>query len=318
MEIILPKIKLTKKKENYGEFIIAPLQPGYGITLGNSLRRILLSSLAGSSVKKISIEGVDHEFSALPGIKEDVIEIILAAKRLRVKYQGDDEVELVIKEKGPMDVKAANIQVPGNVEIANPDLHFATLQKSGELFARLIVDRGIGYVPAEEREGDERAIGEIVIDANYAPIDHATYRVSQTRVGGTTDYDKLEIFIESDGTVDPEDALQQAAKVLVKHFDLISKLEEETKEKIDVGVKEKEIKKPAAAKAKRTKAKVGRETPLEESGLPARTINILQSNNIRTVGGLARYSRETLEEIEGLGPKSVDQIERKIKSWKIK
>jgi DNA-directed RNA polymerase subunit alpha len=331
MEILLPKIELTKKKKDYGEFVIAPLQSGYGVTLGNSLRRVLLSSLAGAAVKTVSIEGVDHEFSALPGVEEDVIEIILALKKLRVKYDSNDSVEMIIKEKGPRDLKAGNIQAPSNVTVVNPDLHIATLQKTGEFFARLIVDKGIGYVAAEEREED-RKIGEIAIDANYAPIDHVSYHVSQTRVGGTTDYDKLEIQLTTDGTVKPESALQQAANIILKHFDLIAKLGQGTDQKIEVEVKEKtEDKKEGRMKSTQKKGKTAgkatkeadktktdRETPLEETNLPTRIVNILQSNNIRTIGGLARYSREKLEEVEGLGVGSVDDIEKKLKSWNIK
>jgi len=317
MEIILPKIKTVKRKENYGEFVIAPLQPGYGITLGNSLRRILLSSLAGAAVKTISIEGVDHEFSTLPGIKEDVIELILAAKKLRIKYNSDDEIELVIKEKGPKIVRAKDIQTPSNAEIANPDLYIATLQKSGELFARLIVDKGVGYVPADEREESDRAIGEIAIDANYAPVEHVSYALGQTRVGGMTNYDRLDLRVTTDGTVDPDAALQQAAKILVKHFNVVAELKAESKEKIDVEVKEKDSKKDNQKKKPAKKIKIARRTLLEEAGLPTRTVNILQSNNIRTIGGLARYNRERLQKMEGLGPKSIDEIIKKLKSWKI-
>jgi len=325
MEIILPKIKISEKTGSFGKFSIGPLQPGYGITIGNSLRRILLSSLAGSSVKTISIEGVDHEFSTLSGIKEDVIEIILAFKNLRIKYDNDDdEVELIIKEKGPKEVTAKDIQAPGNVEIVNPDLPIATLQKSGELFARLVVDRGIGYVSVEEREEESRAIGEIAIDSNYAPIDHVDYKISQTRVGGTTDYDELILDITTDGTVDPEAALKQASRILVEHFDLVSQLDKAEKETVDIEIKEEEVKpvsKAAAKPAKKTpakKTKITRQTPVEEAGLSGRTVNVLQSNNVRTIGGLARFSEDTLQEMEGLGPKSVSEVTKKLKQWKIK
>jgi len=325
MEIILPKIKITEKAGSFGKFSIAPLQPGYGITIGNSLRRILLSSLAGSSVKTISIEGVDHEFSTLSGIKEDVIEIILAFKNLRIKYDNDDEeVELIIKEKGPKQVTAKDIQAPGNVEIVNPNLPIATLQKSGELFARLVVDRGIGYVSVEEREEENRAIGEIAIDSNYAPIDHVDYKVSQTRVGGTTDYDELVLGITTDGTVEPEAALKQAARILVEHFNLISQLDKAEKETVDIEIKEEKAKiikaKPVkgAKKTATKKAKITRQTSVKEAGLSSRTVNVLQSNNIRTIGGLARFNAGTLQEMEGLGSKSVSEVTKKLKQWKIK
>jgi DNA-directed RNA polymerase subunit alpha len=326
MKIILPKIKMVKSEDNYGLFEISPLQSGYGVTLGNSLRRILLSSLAGAAVKNVQIEGVDHEFSTINGIKEDVIEIILAFKKLNVRYDSDDDVELKIKAKGPGKITAADIEAPSDVEIVNPDLHIATLQKSGEFFATITVGKGVGYVPAEEREDDEdRTIGQIAIDANYAPIEHVKYQTSLTRVGGTTDYDKLELHITTDGTVDPKDALSQASKILVKHFDLISNLEETQEEEMDVEVKESSsFKKEEASNNKKTgnkkkkSTKVTRETAIGETGLSSRTINILESNNVRTVGGLARYNQETLAEMEGLGPKSIKEIENKLNKWGIK
>ncbi len=334
MEIVLPKIKVNKKEDNYGEIIIAPLQTGYGITVGNSLRRILLSSLAGAAVKTVSIEGVDHEFSTIAGVKEDVLQIILAIKKLGIRYDSDDEVELVIKEKGPSKVTAKSIQAPGNVEITNPDLHIATLKKSGELFARLLVDKGIGYISAEERGNEDKSIGEIAIDANYAPIEHVNYEIGQTRVGGTTDYDELKLEITTDGSVDPEKALQQAAKILKRHFEIVHNLEEEIDEKIDAEIRqtsedEKQAKKSEQKsqkskqdkqedKKKEKKVKnITRKTPIEETNLSSRTTNVLDSNNVRTVGGLARYNPDTLKEMEGLGPKSVKEIEEKLNKWGI-
>ncbi len=319
MKIILPKIKQLKLEDNYGHFEISPLQSGYGVTLGNSLRRILLSSLAGAAVKNVQIEGVDHEFSTINGIKEDVIEIILAFKKLNVRYESDEDVELTIKAKGPGKITAKDIEAPSNVEIVNPDLHIATLQKSGELYSTITVGKGIGYMPAEEREEEERSIGQIAIDANYAPIEHVKYQTSQTRVGGTTDYDKLELHITTDGTVDPNSALVQASQILVKHFNLIADPDSTEEEEIDAEVKESEAKKESTKSAKKkTKSKqVTRETPIEETGLPARTVNILESNNVRTVGGLARYNKDTLAEMEGLGPKSIEEIEKKLSKWGI-
>jgi DNA-directed RNA polymerase subunit alpha len=321
MKIILPKIKKIKTEDSFGHFEISPLQPGYGVTLGNSLRRILLSSLAGAAVKSVQIEGVDHEFSTISGAKEDVIEIILAFKKLNVRYDSDDEISLTIKAKGPGKVTAKDIETPSNVEIVNPDLHIATLQKSGELFATITVGKGIGYMPAEEREDEEKTIGQIAIDANYAPIEHVKYETSKTRVGGTTDYDKLDIHITTDGTVDPESALIQASKILVKHFDLISQFSQTEEEPIDAEVEEKAEmpkKKDTGKENKSQKEeKISRDTLIEDSGLPSRTVNVLQSNNIRTIGGLARYNKETLSQMEGLGPKSIEEIEKKLNKWGI-
>jgi len=318
MKIILPKIKELKLDDNYGHFEISPLQSGYGVTLGNSLRRILLSSLAGAAVKSVQIEGVDHEFSTINGIKEDVIAIILAFKKLNVRYDSDDDVELTIKAKGPGKITAKDIETPSNVEIVNPDLHIATLQKSGELYTTITVGKGIGYIPAEEREDEERSIGQIAIDANYAPVDHVKYETSQTRVGGTTDYDKLEIHITTDGTVDPSSALVQASQILVKHFSLIVD-PNSTEKEIDVEVKKTKERKESfgSNKSKGKSKKVTRETPIGETGLSSRTTNILESNNIRTIGGLTRYNKETLAEMEGFGPKSIEEIEKKLNKWGI-
>lgn len=317
MKIILPKIKKIKTEESFGHFEISPLQPGYGVTLGNSLRRILLSSLAGAAVKDVQIEGVDHEFSTINGVKEDVIEIILALKKLNVRYDSDDNISLTLKAKGPKKVTAKDIDVPSDIKIINPDLHIATLQKSGEIFATINIGKGVGYVSAEERDEEERSIGQIAIDANYAPIEHVKYETSQTRVGGTTDYDKLDLHITTDGTVDPESALIQASKILMKHFDLLTRLSESGEESIEAEVEEASPTKPKQKTEKKGGKKISRDTSLAESGLSSRTVNILESNNVRTIGGLARYNKETLAQMEGLGPKSIEEIEKKLTKWGI-
>ena len=232
MDYILPEtnliqIKTMEKLGNTGIFVIEPLSPGYGVTVGNSLRRVLLSSLEGAAVTSVKIEGVTHEFSTLPAVREDAVEIILNLKSLRFVMPGNELVSLKLSAKGPKEVKAADFNANPACTIVNQDVHLASLGKSGKINLEVLVEKGRGYVPVEKRRDEKLPLGTIAIDSTFTPVKKIHYEVENTRVGGQTDFDKLTLEISTDGSVDPEIALQKAAKILVEHFDLVQKAFEE-------------------------------------------------------------------------------------------
>lgn len=321
MKISLPKIKIKSESENEGVFIISPLFPGYGVTVGNSLRRVLLSSLGGAAIYEIKVEGASHEFTAMPGVKEDLIDIILAIKKIRLKLH-DKEATLNLEVKGPKEVLASDIKAPSSVEVINKDLKIATLNAKAKLSIEMKVKKGIGYEPAEERKDEERPIGVIAIDSIFTPVESANYTTEFTRVGGVTNYDKLTFEIKTDGTVTPKEAFQQAADILASHFELAKEFKTEIKEiesepqkraeKKMVGDTDKEEK--VAPKTKNDYKKLC----IEEAGFSPRTAKALIDNKIKTVAGLSRISNQKLAEIKGLGKKSIAEINRKLKRWNLK
>lgn len=223
-EIIIPdNFKIISLEKNKGIFEIFPLYPGYGTTIGNSLRRVLLSSIKGSAITTVHIDGVLHEFSTLPGVLEDILDIILRLKHIRIKYSGDDPVELELHKKGEGEVFARDIKCPIGVEIANKDHLIATLtSKEAELKMKLIVERGYGYSPAEEREKERVEPGTLVLDAIFSPITNVTYEVENIVYKERTDYNLLRLIIETDETIDPVDALKEGLGILIKHFTSIN------------------------------------------------------------------------------------------------
>src|ERR687891_340554 len=217
VEFQIPKISAEKSDEKYGTFTIEPLDKGFGYTFGNSLRRVLLSSLSGAAIKSVRIEGVAHEFSTVPGVKEDVTDIVLNLKDIVVRMHTDaDEVEAPLVATGPGEVKAKDIDLPSGVEILNPNASIATLEKKTKLEMYLTVGRGRGYSPAEENKTDEQPIGVIPIDSIFSPIRRASYSVDSARVGQRTDFDKLTLELETDGSIEPSAALREAAEILIK------------------------------------------------------------------------------------------------------
>ena len=230
IEFEKPNIKCLKidKKTNYGKFVCEPLERGYGITIGNSLRRILLSSLPGSAIKSVKIDGVQHEFTTIPNVVEDVPELILNLKMVRLKLDKNEEKTLRINFKGEGEVKAGDIITDGSVEILNPDLHIATVSKGGNLVIEMVADMGRGYNTAEKNKAPNQAIGVISIDSIYTPVKKVNYTVENTRVGQMVDYDKLTIELWTDGSLSPEDALSLAAKVMLEHLQLFIDLSETT------------------------------------------------------------------------------------------
>ena len=228
------EIKQEEKKVNYGRFVISPLEQGYGNTLGNSLRRVLLTSLPGAAITNVRISGVKHQFSTLKGMKEDIVEFLLNLKKVRIKYDGERVVKATITATGPKDIKASDIKSDATVTIMNPDLILASLNKGSKLEAKLEVEAGSGYSPADERATGE--IGLIPLDASFSPVIRVNYKVEETRVGRLTNYDKLTIEIWTDATVDPKEALTTAASILVAYFNQVvtpKKIEKKVKEEVD-------------------------------------------------------------------------------------
>ncbi len=297
-DIHLPGVKEIKKEGNVGVFSIEPLFPGYGMTLGNSLRRVILSSLPGAAVVAVKVDGVSHEFQTIPHIKEDMVEIILNLKKLRLKVFSDKEEYLYLSADKEGEVKAQAIKTPQNVEIVNPDLHIATLDSNkAKLGMEIRVETGRGYVPVEKREGEKLEVGMIAVDAIYTPIKRVRYDVLSTRVGQMTNLDKLVIEIETDGTITPKEALFKAAEILVDHFMVVSGKE------VDRMIVEEE-----GAKKEDPATKI----LVEEVNLSPRTTNALLNNDIQTISDILRLSDEELKSLKGFGNKAYIEVREKI------
>lgn len=305
--IILPsKPKIILEEGFKGVYEIEGLYPGYGNTLGNSLRRIILSSLPGAAITTIKIAGVDHEFSAIDGVKEDAVTVMLNIKRIRIKISTSEPVTFSLKAKGAEVVTAGMIQVPGQVEILNPELVIATLtDKSSELDIEMTAEEGLGFVPRESLAKSKVDVGTITLDANFTPIKRTSYEVEDMRVGDRTNFNRLRITIETDGTLTPHEALSRAIEIMINQLKAIVGFEE--KEEIQ------------EAKAEETEAAGSKheemdseflKTRIESMNLSARTMNALSGANIRTIGGLARKKEKDILEIEGLGAKGVAEIKR--------
>lgn len=301
LNIELPKIEIDAVSRDYGKFIIGPLNGGYGITLGNALRRVLLSSLPGAAVTSIKINGVHHEFSPIPHAKEDTTRLILNVKQIRLRSHADGPVRLRVERHGEGDILAADIDTPSDVEIINPELKLLTLDSpDAEFEMELVVQRGKGYSPAEER--GKLPIGEIPVDAIFSPIRKVNYYVEQTRVGRMTDYDRLGIEIWTDGTIQPQEALRQAAEILVQQFSLIAQFG-------------RQIELPAA-EARDTIPPHVYETPIEDLELSVRAYNCLKRAGITKVGEVLEKLRKGDEEmlvIRNFGRKSLDELKEALR-----
>lgn len=301
------KIYFLTEEKFKSEVVIEPLYPGYGVTIGNALRRVLLSSLPGAAVTAVKIKGMDHEFSTVPNVKEDVVDIILNLKQLRFRANFDEEqVRLELRAKGQKEVHAADIKPDPRVEIVSPDLLIATLDsKSAELGMEIFVRRGRGYVPVEMREGEKNEIGVIAVDAVYTPVRGVNFRVENVRVGQITNYDKLTLTLETDGTISGREALDIASQILVDQFSLL-KTSEMAMEK-SAGVEEIQPELISEAKVESTlKPESG--SDLDNLNLGKRAYNALMRSNIATIAELRGMTRKDLEAIEGLGEKSIKEI----------
>ena len=304
IEFERPNIKCLEidNDSNYAKFVCEPLERGYGVTIGNSLRRILLSSLTGCAITSVKIDGVLHEFSSIPNVVEDVPEIILNLKNVRLKFSENEEKVMRINFKGEGEVTAGDIVTDGTVEVLNPDLHIATVAEGGQLIMELTADMGRGYTPSEKNKKPNQDISVLPIDSIYTPVKKVNYQVKNTRVGQMVDYDKLIIEVWTDGSLKAHEALSLAAKVMTEHLELFIDLSETTKS-TQVMVEKEEFKKEKVL-----------ETSIEELELSVRSFNCLKRAGISTVEDLTNKTEDEMMKVRNLGKKSLDEVTEKLHS----
>ena len=302
IEIEKPRINsfISDEDPNYGKFIVEPLERGYGQTLGNSLRRILLSSLPGAAVTSIRIDGVLHEFSTVPGVKEDVSEIILNLKKLAIALHGVDKMRAIINATGPMELTAKDIHADNELEIFNPELHIATLEEGASLVMELNISTGRGYVPADQNKDETTPIAVIPIDSIYTPVRKVNYTVENTRVGQVTDYERLILEIWTDGSIPPDEGVSIGAKIMQEHLELFVGLTDSVSG-VEIMVAKEENQKEKAL-----------EMSIEELELSVRSFNCLKRASINTVEELTRKTEEEMIKVRNLGKKSLDEVKQKL------
>lgn len=308
LEMEKPRIECVEKdaSTNYGKFVIEPLERGYGTTLGNSLRRVLLSSLPGAAVSSVKIDGVLHEFSTIPNIVEDTTEIILNIKHLILNYGGNERKILRLEQTGPKEVKASDIEIDAEVEVLTPDLHIATLDKDAKLVMEMTVERGRGYVSADQQPNkSDDVVGQIPIDSIFTPATRVNYTVENARVGKRTDYDSLTLEVWTNGSISPEEAISLSAQILIEYLKLFTEIDDSFAE-VEILVEKEEEKKDKVL-----------EMSIEELELSVRASNGLKRANINTVGDLIEKTREEMSKIRNLGQKSLEEIERKLKELEL-
>ncbi|WP_209125337.1 DNA-directed RNA polymerase subunit alpha [Alkalihalobacillus sp. BA299] len=302
IEIEKPNIETIEVSEDakYGKFVVEPLERGYGTTLGNSLRRILLSSLPGAAVTSVQIDGVLHEFSTIEGVVEDVTTIILSLKQLALKIYSDEEKVLEIDFQGEGVVTAGDLTHDSDVDVLNPDLHIATLSKGARLHMRLMAKRGRGYVPAEDNKSEDQPIGVIPIDSIYTPVSRVNYQVENTRVGQITNYDKLTLDVWTDGSIRPEEAVSLGAKILTEHLNIFVGLTDQA-QNAEIMVEKEEDQKEKVL-----------EMTIEELDLSVRSYNCLKRAGINTVQELTQKTEEDMMKVRNLGRKSLEEVQEKL------
>lgn len=301
IEIVKPTItKEIDENGHYGKFVVEPLERGYGTTLGNCMRRILLSSLPGAAITSVKIDGILHEFSTIPGVKEDVTEIILNLKRLAVRINGDENKRAIINAVGPKEVTAADIIVDADTEIFNPDLHIATLADNATLVMEMNLTSGRGYVPAEQNKKENTPIAEIPVDSIFTPVKKVNFTVDNTRVGRVTDFDKLTLELWTDGSITPEEGVSIGAKIMQEHLNLFIGLGS------DVDEMEFMIEKDEDRKVKAL------EMTIEDLELSVRSFNCLKRASINTVEELTQRSEEDMMKVRNLGMKSLVEVKNKL------
>ncbi len=299
--IVIPsKPKIVSEEGFSGSYEIDGLYPGYGHTLGNSLRRIILSSLPGAAITAVKIDGVEHEFSVISGVKEDVVTILLNLKKIRLNIVADEPQTLTLKVKGVKEVRASDIKAPGGVEILNPEQIIATLtDKAADFDVEIRAEKGLGFVSKEVLEKNRVDIGQITLDAIFTPIRRVSYEVENMRVGDRTDFNRLKLFIETDGTITPKEALEKSIETMIHQLKAI------------IGFKEEDVITSVSMPEASEKTEIDEDslkTRIETLNLSSRTQNALANANIRTVGGLARKKEKDILEIEGLGSKGLSEI----------
>lgn len=318
------KPKVVREEGNRAVFEIEGLYPGYGQTIGNSLRRVLLSSLEGAVIVSVKIEGAGHEFSTIEGVSEDVVDIILNLKLMRFKLHEPGPLTVTLDLKGEKDATGKDFQCPSQVEIVTPDTHIATLtSKKSSLKMEAVVESGRGYVPVEGRSKDKVEIGMIALDAAFSPVRHVNYQVEDMRVADRTDYNRIRLEIETDGSLSPREAFQKAAQILVEQFTELAEgfmermsmpvMAEATQEEMPSGGDKKEEEEGIATEAEEAVMK----TQLDTLKISARTLNALREAGIKTIGGLARKREETLREVSGIGDKGIQEIKKALGNFGI-
>lgn len=300
IEIEKPSIEVLELKENYGKFALEPLERGFGITVGNSLRRVLLSSLPGVAVTSIKVDGVLHEFSTIPGVKEDVTELILTLKELSMKMDSDGARTLKIEHTGEGVIKAGDIICPPDVEILNKDLHIATLSEDAKLYMEINGDKGRGYVSAENNKSDDMPIGVIPVDSIYTPVHKVSYFTENTRVGTRTDFERLVLEVWTDGSIGAQEGVSLGAKILVEHLNLFIDLTDHLGE-VELMVEKEEDKKEKAL-----------EMTIEELDLSVRSYNCLKRAGINTVEELTEKTEDDMMKVRNLGKKSLEEVIQKL------
>ena len=302
IEIEKPTIECiySDEEKNYGKFVVEPLERGYGTTLGNSLRRILLSSLPGAAVTSVKIDGILHEFSTIPGVKEDVTEIILNLKKLAVRLNNESTKRVIINAVGPKEVTAADIIADSDLEIFNPELHIATLEENASLVMEINIARGRGYVPADQNKTEATPVAVIPIDSIYTPVRKVNFTVENTRVGQVTDYDRLILEIWTDGSIAPDEGVSIGAKIMQEHLKLFIDLTDSMDAVEIMGEKEEDQKEKAL------------EMTIEELELSVRSFNCLKRAAINTVEELTHKTEDDMMKVRNLGKKSLDEVKHKL------
>lgn len=320
LSIPLPgKPKYVPVDENTGKIIIEGCHPGYGTTLGNALRRVILSSLEGVAISSVKIKGASHEFVAMDGILEDVVQIILNLKKVRFKMHGDEPIKVDLKYKGEGKITAGKIKCSSDIEVINKDQLIATAtNKKAELELEMEVTKGLGYVPVEQQIREEKTIGVIAIDAIYTPVRRVNYQVENMRVGKRTDYNKITLEITTDGTISPKEAYVQAARILVDQCSLLvdvspeKSIKEEAAKKV-VAVPEKAVQKVEAGKKEGKDEIDPSEIKVADlKNISTRTLNVLETSKIKKVKDILRYSEEEIKKVEGMGDKGIKEIRKSI------
>lgn len=306
IEIEKPKIEYVEQEEEHGKymgrFVVEPLERGFGTTLGNSMRRVLLSSLPGVAATSVKIDGVLHEFSTVEGVKEDVTELILNLKELCVRLYSKEPKKVIIDARGECEVKAGDILPDADVEIINPELHIAWLDKNAHLHMEIMLDRGRGYVSSDKNKRPGMSIGEIAVDSIYTPIEKVNFRVEDTRVGSSTDYDKLTLEVWTSGSIKPDRAVSDAAKILSDHLSLFTNLTEHVPGDVVMVEKEEDKKEKIL------------EMTIEELDLSVRSYNCLKRAGINTVDELVQRNEEEMMKVRNLGRKSLEEVQQKLQA----
>ncbi|MGI9860730.1 DNA-directed RNA polymerase subunit alpha [Moorella naiadis] len=300
LEIEKPRIECQEINDKYGRFVVEPLERGYGITLGNSLRRMLLSSLPGAAVTSVKIEGVLHEFSTIPGVVEDTTDIILNIKSLALKLHSEEPRVIRIEVDDEGVVTAGDIITGADVEVLNPELVIATVEKGGRLFMEMTVEKGRGYASADKNKSEDQPIGIIPVDSLFSPIHRVNYKVENTRVGKITDYDKLTLEVWTDGSIAPDEAVSSAAKILIEHMRLFLGLTERVSDEVTMVEKEEDTKDRLM------------DMSIEELDLSVRSYNCLKRAGINTVAELLQRSEEDMMKVRNLGKKSLEEVTQKL------